>query len=203
MHITERLFIKKRLVLSINRESYVHKTLDNPLYAVMKMNESTSRNCRDFLLRYISEEKLRERLQNPNCTGFIALENTTSTPVGFYWSIESRNKVVWHDKFPVPLNCALVFNAYVDIEHRRRRVYSLLLQTIHAYLFSVRDCTRVFTIVEASNIPSLIANTSFGLEVAAINYLVKLLGKNAISVYTDEQGTKVYYVFSGKKSISF
>jgi RimJ/RimL family protein N-acetyltransferase len=159
---------------------------------------TTVLNCIDFLLKYISKEKLQSRLSLSRCAVFLAVEKENNQPVGYCWAIKAEEKPIWHDKFYLDPGNGLLFNAYVREEYRGRGIYKMLQFAVHDYLFNI-NCRQVYTIVEGSNTPSLKASQRFGLACVGKNYLIKFLKYNIFSIYRWDKGLKIYYVFKNAK----
>jgi GNAT superfamily N-acetyltransferase len=179
--------------------------IQNPRFDLIKIDDidTDTKNtillsCIDFLLKYISKEKLQSRLSMSRCAVFLAIKKETKQPIGYCWAIKAEKNSIWHDKFCLAPGAGLLFNAYVKEEYRGRGIYKMLQFAVHDYLFNM-NCRQVYTIVESSNTPSLKASQRFGLVCVGKNYLVKLLKYNIFSIYRWEKGLKIYYVFKNAK----
>lgn len=134
----------------------------------------------------------------------LALVHSRKRLAGYYWGVVGQSGLtLWHDKYPIHEKEGLVFNAFVFPEFRRQGVYRLLQRELHKHLFFHEDCEKIFTIVEKKNRPSLKANVDFGLREFCKNYLLKLFGKNILSVIKNQEGVQIYYVGHGPQSHSF
>jgi len=154
-----------------------------------------------FLQEQVRTEVLLQRLNCPDTDLFVIFEKDSRRPVGFYWSLISNRETYWHDSFRIPLNTALVFNAYVSTAARRKGIYSELICEIHKYLFEERRCTAVFTIVEKQNMASLKANLKAGLHHYKKNILIKIFNKNVLSVYKNGRTETFFILFRKKNTI--
>lgn len=168
------------------------------LFNIVIIEKSDTSPQIDFLLNYISKEKLHYRLLLPNCTAFIATIKGSEIPVGFCWALKAEEISIWHDKFCLAPGTGLLFNAYVIEKYRGRHIYKILQIAVHKYLFDI-NCRRVYTIVESSNLPSLKACFRLGLECVGKNYLIKFLKYNIFSIYRLGKELKIYYVFKNPK----
>lgn len=195
----EDLFFKQRTVFQIGRDEYVQKPIENDEYYIKELTGDEiyidlDKESLQFLNEEIGRTKVSNRLEFENCSLFLAKQRTDDTPVGFYWSVVSRNFSIWHDSFRVPPDCGFVFNAYVTPTHRQNGIYRLLQEATHNHLFSNEMCGVVFTVVEDRNTPSIRANESFGLSPYAKNYLIKFLSINILSVIANENERTVHFV---------
>jgi GNAT superfamily N-acetyltransferase len=195
--------IKTRYVFAADHLAF--QEIQNPRYALIKIDDivtdtknTISLNCIDFLLKYISKEKLQSRLSLPGCAVFLAADLESKQPVGYCWAIKAEKNSIWHDKFCLDPGNGLLFNAYVREEYRGRGIYKMLQFAVHDYLFNI-NCRQVYTIVEGSNTPSLKASQKFGLACVGKNYLIKFLKYNIFSIYRWEKGLNIYYVFKNAK----
>lgn len=201
IHPIQDLWFKSRTIFKINRYRYEFHELDHDDYIV---EEYTGRNSLsdvdsesvEFLYEHVGEDITKERLRNPSCALFLAREdNTSNSPVGFYWSVIARLEPVWHDNYKLDTNHGLVFNAYVAESYRCQGIYRLLQKASHNHLFKETECKSVITIVENRNTTSMRANRKFGLQAAGSNYLLKLMSLNICSVIKNDS-TKIYFVLS-------
>lgn len=193
----EDLLFKRRVVFAAEAPEYERRDTDHETYCVTTLDKSSTRQdveLTEFLTEHTAPHVVGERLARSDCTCYLARHRHTAEPVGFYWSVAPRTDRVWHDSFPIDPGEALVFNAYVDPDHRRNGIYRLLQSEAHNHLFHAEDRTTVYTIVEKRNTPSMQANREFGLEPARRNYLVKFLGFNVLSVLRDQSNTRTHLV---------
>jgi GNAT superfamily N-acetyltransferase len=195
--VIEDLLFKRRVVFAADAPEYEPRSTEHDTYCVTTVDESTTRHDHElleFLTSHTAPYAVGERLARADCTLYLARHRRTADPVGFYWSVAPRTERVWHDSFPVDPGESLVFDAFVDPDHRRNGIYGLLQAAAHNHLFDDRDRETVYTIVEKRNSPSLHANREFGLEPARRNYLVKFLGFNVLSVLKDQYDTRTHVV---------
>jgi GNAT superfamily N-acetyltransferase len=192
---------KTRYIFATDHLPY--QEVQNPRFDIIKIDDidfdtktSILLNCIDFLLKYISKEKLQSRLSLPGCAVFLAAES--KQPVGYCWAVKAEKDSIWHDKFCLDPGNGLLFNAYVRQEYRGRGIYKMLQFAVHDYLFNI-NCRQVYTIVESSNTPSLKASQRFGLACVGKNYLIRFLKYNIFSIYRWKKGLKIYYVFKNAK----
>lgn len=205
--LLERWLLKKRIILAMQGPSYTRRPTQSPQYTVQRLDAAPDgRQAGDatyrFLDAHVGEDRVVSRLNRAGCAAFVATDNLTADPVGFYWAVASAGQGIWHDKLPIAAGSGLAFHGYVAATHRRRGVYTLLQGAVHNHLLVERQCDVVFTIVESANLASLRANERFGLRPVSTNYLVKFLKRNVLSVYRSESGCQVFFVAAGAASAS-
>lgn len=193
----EDLLFKRRVVFTAERDSFDPGVASDETYDVAVADECSALYDHDvtsFLTEHTAPESVGKRMARDDCTCYLARHRATAEPVGFYWSVAPTVERVWHDSFPVDPGEALVFNAYVDPDHRRQGVYRLLQTASHRHLFESEGLDTVYTVVEARNTPSIEANEAFGLEPSRRNYLVKALGVNVLSILREDSATETHLV---------
>jgi GNAT superfamily N-acetyltransferase len=179
------LFYKERLLLQLTCEDLP----DSPSspegnFTIQRFpSNQIPASVRAFLSARIQEKVLTQRLACPDVDLFLAVDTVSQEPLGYYWSLVSVQKTYFHDAFRIPLGTALVFNAYVIEEYRKKGIYSHLIVYAHHYLLEEKGCSRVYTIVEKRNLASLGANLKNNLKVSAHNSLIKFCGRNIFSTY--------------------
>lgn len=195
----QNYFIKKRIVYTLKHTIEYKGNAD---YNIIEIDDRIFKRYKNFLQQYIDEIKLKERVSNPYCTGFLAIHRKTDRAVGFEWTIVSHKKEYRHDNFLVPKNEGLLFNAYVTEEHRGKGVFRKLKTTAANYLLNVRRCNNAFSVVESLNKSSINANQQIGSIEVGRNYLIKVLKRNVFSI-TILDGKKISfeYVLTGSKKI--
>lgn|GEM_PF-1936478 len=133
----------------------------------------------------VGTERLARRLAHPDVTLVLGVDRASQRPTGFRWVLHPRDEVVWHDNVPVTPGIAYGFNAFTYPEYRRQGLYKELVREGNRYLFEEVGCAKVTIVVEAGNQASLKANQDAGYAVEATNYLVKVLGRNVLSMFRD------------------
>ena len=199
-HLEKRAF-KRRIVFAVDRTDYVLRATTHPIYRIVHY-EYAHPEFQSKPLRTVADcvgvRRFERRSMHPGIALFVAMEHKDKV-AGFYWAVRSSSKPLWHDKLKVEPHTALLFNAHVFPEYRRQGLYSLLLAAAHNVLFQSFGVERALTIVECSNQASLQANRKFGLRVFANNYLIKLAGRNIISILEGPEGYRWDYVFRNEK----
>lgn len=205
-----RLLVKKRTVFMANAKSASLRALPLPDGYAFYVNPTIPSDSATFtsMAEYVNPELLKARLANPAATLFLITEVESERVAGFYWAAINRQQgrqELWHDNFPIPYGFALLFNAVVVPEHRRRGLYQALIMGAQHHLLGEVGLPAIYTIVENQNSPSLRANTRFGGQVVATNILVKLLGVNVFSIFRQHPTGQVtvHYVFRNTKSHRF
>jgi RimJ/RimL family protein N-acetyltransferase len=133
-----------------------------------------------------NDQHFEKRSRSTVWHGFVA--TSQSGPLGVYWGFAPTERSMMHDSFLVRPNEALACGAFVRPDMRGRGIYHRLQWILHEYLLVELGVERVFTIVENTNQPSLRSNRRFGLEVYGVNWLIKLAGRNALSLVIPRRG---------------
>jgi hypothetical protein len=193
----------ERVVLAADPEAFEETAGADDRYDVATVDGCTIRHDHDvgeFLADTMQASEVADRADRDDCMLYLARHRETADPVGYNWSLAPEDERVWHDSYPVDPGEALVFDAYVEPEHRERGVYELLQTAAHGRLFESEDCETVYSIVEKEDTPALHANRAVGLRPTARNYLVKFLGVDVLSICRDQYDTRTHLVM-GKHSI--
>ena len=190
---------------SINKKSSASTSSVNnllPDFYIEKITlETITEEVNHFLQERIMVDVLLKRLVCPDIDLFVTFQKHTGKPIGYYWALTANQNSYWHDSFRIPINSALVFNAFVTDDTRRKGVYAHLIDFTHRYLFNERKCAAVFTIVEKRNTASLNANQKANLVIYKTNHLIKFLGKNVFSIYTNDEKETFCVLFKKSNTI--
>lgn len=201
INFIDKLFFKKRTLFFIDKQKYKFGNLINSNFEVaIYDNNNLAADLKEYLYKKIKQEIIETRLMDADCFLAIAINKENCHPAGYCWMVRSVSNIRYHDNFFIPRYSALVFNAYIEPEYRRMKVYRLLQSSLHDYLFKVANCEMVFTIVENRNLPAYNACIKFGLEKYSFNYLIKFFGKNMFSIYKDNEKILIKYL---SKKIDF
>lgn len=201
--ITEKLFFKKRNI-------YVTPSANHYL------NDEGEANFDFFVIHHYSdwEEKasafsveqadnseyaINEKLYEDHFHLFLLVDPVRQELAASYWAFVPAKDVQWHDSFKVQPGEALLCHAFVEPQYRKKGLYGKLIRLSHQVLLNEKKCKCVYTIVEQSNKASDSVNRKYYGEVSAVNYLIKFLSINLISVIKSEAKTKVYVPLLGWK----
>ena len=199
------LFFKKRLVAVYDRATYQTVSLDHSNFRIFRVNKYNYSTYRSFILDvtarrslFLTRSAIEENLTDPRYSTFVAVEKSELQPVGVSWALVTGDEVYWHDSFPIPPNSGFLLYSYVLPEYRRQGAYSEMLEASYEYLFNTVGLEYAYGIFEAMNLNQLKAQQysepKYGIKIDSVNYLIKLLGINLLSLYKNKQGTKVYFV---------
>jgi hypothetical protein len=191
----EKLFFKKRVVFCTSNEP--KKYLISNEYSLQIIEDSDS--FEQYTELY-SNSTFQNRLRGKNWILFLVIHNKSEAIAAYYWAVTGEDTGYWHDNFLVPPETALLCNAYVKNNYRQQGLYKFLIYKAHENLFQ-RNFKNVFTVVENSNPNSLKANSSVGLSVCFVNYLIKFLGFNVLSVFT--KSSKIRLILFGSKLFKY
>jgi len=210
-NVFENLFFKKRWVFVLCEDEYSIKEVNDDRYIVKKYSHYENLDTKNLIddlnslikeynrhkrmrFRELTKTEIQKRLKKNNCGVHIVEDAENKTIVGFYWYLINKNyDKIWHDKFPLPRGCALVFNAYVHPKHRQKGIYNLLQKSTSNHLLKDERIKKVYVIVEDSNIASLDANKKFEYKIDAENYLVKFFGLNLASIIKQGDSSNIYH----------
>lgn len=100
----------------------------------------------------------------PGCTCYLAKRD--GEPAGFSFLSRSHRVVFGLEREPLPVGTAYHFFGLVFLEHRRRGVYSTLLQAMAADL-GAEGYVRLTSLVRRNNLPSLAAHRRSGARLVS------------------------------------
>ena len=102
-------------------------------------------------------------------------------------AINKNCEPLWHDNYLVPLNTALLYGSYVIPEFRGRGFYvNILLYLLNFFKHKKNpEVEMIAAIVERRNVASAKSHSVSGFEIMRKNYLLKFLGRNILSIYTN------------------
>jgi hypothetical protein len=131
---------------------------------------------------------LFNRVENPDYwKGYLAQYN--EKPVGCYWILIPQTAELQYDSFVISSDAILFCGAFVNPAYRGKKIYSAM--QYYAYILSRRDYLnrKMNIIVEKNNYFSLksIERSKF-LSISGKNYLIKVLGRNILSIYLPKFG---------------
>lgn len=112
----------------------------------------------------------------PGCTCYLARRD--GEPAGFSFLSRSHRVVFGLEREPLPVATAYHFFGLVFLEHRRRGVYSTLLQAMAADL-GREGFARLTSLVRRNNLPSLAAHRRSGARLES-RRILKLPGIRAL-----------------------
>jgi len=193
LNIFEKLFLKKRYVLTLSARKELIP-YDVPDYKIVILNKQSALKSEliitsDFL--HVNKDFIN-KLDKQEWTLYVVKDEINNELAGYYFSVAGR---YIHDNFLIDFNEALLCNAYIYPTHRKKGLYKSLIKTAHKHLYQ-KGFSAVFTIVEKNNNPSLNANLSAGLTIHSVNYLVKFLGINVLSLYY--KNSKLNLILTGR-----
>lgn len=197
--IFQKYVFKVRLIFSLDKtDKVIHQSYD-----IIKIDEKVVKKYETFFNEKIKKNLLVERINNEDCTGFLAVHKETNDPAGFEWCIVSREKEYRHDNFQLPKGYGLLFNAYVSLPHRRKGVFQVLKIRATKHLIEKEKCISALSVVEILNLPSIKGNKKLGSLPVGRNYLIKIFKRNLFSITKiKKQKLKIDYVLTGTKKVN-
>ena len=201
-------FLKRRLVLAIDTISGSTVGVDEVEgYSLVVhgagLDSTVSEECRQALAAVIGGDRLRARFEDSRLKAFLIVRDADGNLGGFVWSLAPRTEEAWHDSVIVQPGAALLFNGYVFPEHRRKRLFTAMMVAAQDHCLD-QGSTHVIGVVEASNIASRRTLKGLGYRHVGNNYLVKILGRNVVSVFmwTDDRPFEAHLVLRTRKGIT-
>ena len=202
----EAQLLKERIVFGCDVATAIERPPESPDYRIEKKDsaqlEASEREAlTELLAPHLPAARIRGRLSQPGFHLFLAFRRADGKLAGYNWLLEpAEGGSIWHDCFEIKPGEAIVVNAFVLPEHRRRGLYTLLLAASCVDFWTRRPDGRVYTVVERRNRPAAEHNRRFGMYRAYRNFLVKFGGRNAIAVYAGRLGWRADYVYRNAKS---
>jgi hypothetical protein len=189
--IVEKLFLKKRFVLSIEDPSRI-RCIHVPGYSIfaVKSIRELKELVTDSNAFLEHNTKFINRLPADSWELFIIMHDETKDIACHYFAISGNGKLHKHDNFHVEPDAVLLCNAFTYYQYRKKGLYKSLIGYAHKHL-TQNDSKKIFTIVERANIRSLKANQAVGLRIFFTNYLIKVLSINIISVYSGMNSSRI------------
>ena len=204
----EKLFFKRRNIYSCKINSEIESKQQFDLIPGFKFCIAENWNQLEAELTYsnlnkafgiVKTSEVRHRLKNNDFVFFYLLDKETKKTAASYWAFCPSESKKWFDTFLVKKGDALLCNAYVEKQYRRKGFYSYLIRSSHQWLFEKKNVQRVFTIVEQSNRASDSVNRKYYEEVTFTNHLYKLFSFNLFSVLKNQYSKKIFFVPFGLK----
>lgn len=134
-----------------------------------------------------------ERLRNRSWLGILAIDRETREIIGHQWAVFPEKKdSVWHDCLPIKKGSAYSADAYIVPEYRGRRLHAYMKRELIARLvkMGIQSC---YAVVENMNERSFRSNSRTG-RILARNVLIKLFGRNILSIVVSEEGHRFHFV---------
>lgn len=113
-----------------------------------------------------------------------------NVPVGCYWILNIPHDNFIFDSFVHDSSQILVGTSYVVYKHRGKGFKKFMIKKAMEYIFeNYKDKTPV-SIVEKTNKSSAKSNFSMGFKIYGMNYLIKFLKRNIISIFITRGKTR-------------
>ncbi len=191
----EEYFLKKRYVFSVAESnvdfSDIYQLPEDLRIEFYNIKSATKEKFHD-LLKQIVPENLVDRYtsryeQNENWELLVAYFG--EKPVGCNWILHIPHNNFLFDSFVHNSENILLGNFFVIEEFRGRGINKFLVKKALSYIFKNHKSKIPVFIVERSNKSSIKSSKGVGTKIYGVNYLVKFLKRNIISVFI--QGKKV------------
>jgi len=191
----EEYFIKKRYIFSVTESDVDFSDTDclpeNLTIDFYNIQSVTKENFHD-LLKQIVPDNLLERYasryeNNENWKLLVAYYG--EKPIGCNWILNIPADNFLFDSFVHSTQNILLGNFFVIEAFRGKGINKLLVKKALTYIFENHKNKIPVFIVERSNISSIKSSKGIGAKIIGVNYLVKFLKRNIISVFI--QGEKV------------
>ena len=201
--LLERYFVKPRTVFAIEAVPYDKDTTICRGFHILGPSELEAKvppSVQAFLERRATPKSLNQRLLSKNCCAFIAITESADLPIGVVWALAPQDTTTWHDSIPVRPGEALGFGAYVTPQFRRRGLFLAMLYERDRYLLNDLGVNRVLRVVENSNVPSYNGLVKYGARRIADNLLVKLMGRNILSIFRHDNRLEIYALVGNRRA---
>lgn len=160
------------------RHIYKYKLTEYPYDANVKhisMTDPSIHNIikisRPDLLSYV-----HKRINNPNWILFYYIHNNTILGYSFLHITENEE---WNDALPTKHGEARLGSNFVYPEYRGRRIRGSICKQQINYAYEAN--LKLWSVIERSNTASIAAESPYS-QICSRNYLIKLLGKNIITI---------------------
>lgn len=189
------LFFKVRYVYCINNNTIkpIEKNGDVEL-AHFDFQKNSKEDLQQILNNIISPNRVERYLarydNNNDWELIVAYYN--NKPVGTLWILNIKRPKFKFDSFIHDTNQVLIGGVYVNEKYRGRGIYGLMQYNAYKYIKSKFPGKTVLLVVEKNNYSSIRSNEKFGAEVYGVNYLLKLFGKNIISIFKHSKGINIW-----------
>jgi hypothetical protein len=195
--IFESMFFKTRYIFSITADSkYILSVCCGlPFISFELIGKNNFLDLKSIYPKEFSDEffeKLEKRLENSEIwKGYLV--RSGNLPVGGFWWLIPNEKKEQFDSFWVDSKSILFCSAYVHPSYRGKRVFNMMLDFSFNMLKTDFTTRNIILIVEKRNIRSIKSVTRSNLKNLGSNYLVKLFGRNILSIYSQKLGnTKIW-----------
>jgi poly-gamma-glutamate synthesis protein (capsule biosynthesis protein) len=139
-------------------------------------------------------EVFTRRLESSNWIGTVAVDSGIGKVAGYQWAVfPTGNTTIWHDSLPVKTGEACSANHFVRPAYRGRGINRILTQYMVNSL-KESNVTSCFAVIENKNKASLKSSLRIGSK-EAVNYLVKLLGRNIFSIIIGHKSIAVHFIW--------
>ena len=204
----EEYFLKKRYIFSVAEDDVDFSDTDlmpeNLRIEFYKFKSASKENYRD-LLKQIVPENLLERYtgryeDNENWKLLVAYSG--EKPVGCNWILHIPDNNFLFDSFVHSTENILLGNFFVIEEFRGKGINKLLVKKALSYIYEYHKNRIPVFIVERSNISSIKSSEGIGAKIYGMNFLLKFLKRNIISVFIQgEKVKKVWFLCRYKQTI--
>lgn len=192
----EEYFLKKRYVFSVTESdvdfSDTDRLPENLTIEFYKIQSTTRENFHDLLKQIVPENLLdrytRRYEQNENWELLVAYFG--EKPVGCNWILHIPQNNFLFDSFVHGTQNILLGNFFVIEEFRGKGINKLLVKKALSYIFKNHKSKIPVFMVERSNISSIKSSEGIGAKIIGVNYLVKFLKRNIISVFIHGEKVK-------------
>jgi hypothetical protein len=138
---------------------------------------------------------LEKRIDNPEMwLGYLA--RIGGNPVGCFWLLTPKN-IVLYDNIWIDTKSILLCGARINQYYLGKRIFNQMQLFSFNILKKDFPTKKMILIVEKSNIQSIKSILRSNLKIHGMNYLIKMFGKNCISIYIPQHGSlNIWLVFT-------
>lgn len=189
----ETMVFKIRYIVSMSADSKEITDIpcDLPDISFEKIGRHNLSDMKSIYTNEYSDAFLKSieiRLKKPEIW-FGYLVRTGDIPVAIFWWLVPTVKEELYDSFWVDTHSILYCSGIVHPHYRGKRIFNLMHSFTSNLLRTEYSNRNLFGIVEKRNTASLKSCLRSNMKIVGRNYLVKLFGRNVISIYKPNRGS--------------
>ncbi len=201
MKFVEKYIFKKRNIYLINKddiEELCHMEIRDDL--TVNFYDLNSKDLKSVLLKvYENAELVLKYSKRDDKLWKLIIAYYNGNPAGAFWIFEPCEKI-FYDSIEIEPNQILFCSVYVNSRYRGHGIQNQMREKALEYWKSNCINKEIVSVVECRNVPSNKNIQKCGIKIKGYNYLIKLMGKNIISIYRGNNKTKIWFLINVKKA---
>ncbi len=201
MKCVEKYIFKKRNIYLISKHdiSDLKHIEINPDVTITYYNLNDE-NLESILSHIYENKKLVTKYTKRNERDWkLIIAYYNNNPAGALWIYEPSEKL-FYDSIEINPNQILLCSVYVNSNYRGHGIHNQMREKALEYWMNNCIDKEVMSVVERGNIASNKNIQRSGVKIKGYNYLIKLLGKNIVSIYKTNDKTNIWFLFNIKKA---